>query len=107
MPAAKPPKIILSRPERDGLNPTPSANKVDIFPSTVIRPVVGGRIPAIERIKVDLPAPFAPTMPTTEPCGISNERLLIAFTVLVLTFWPLLARITAFFSVFFDSTLIL
>ncbi|CAB4974966.1 unannotated protein [freshwater metagenome] len=74
IPAAKPPKIILSRPDSAGLKPTPSANNVEIFPSTIIRPSVGGKMPAIDLIKVDLPAPFAPTIPTTLPCGISKFK---------------------------------
>ena len=107
IPAANPPKIMLSRPDNALLKPTPRANKVEILPLTVIFPVDGGKIPAIDRISVDLPAPFAPTIPTTEPCGISRFKCLTASTVLVLTRSPLLARMIAFFKVFFDSTLIL
>ena len=98
---------MLSRPESAGLNPTPSASKVEIFPLTIMRPSVGGKIPAIERIRVDLPAPLAPTMPSTEPCGTSRVKCLTASTTRVRTRSPLLARITAFFSVRFVSTLIL
>jgi hypothetical protein len=76
---------MLSRPDNALLNPTPSANNVEILPLTVICPVVGGKIPAIDRIKVDLPAPLAPTIPTTEPCGVSKLKFLTASTVLVLT----------------------
>ena len=107
MPAASPPKIMLSRPESDLLNPTPRAKSVEILPLTLILPAVGGKMPAIARIRVDLPAPLAPTIPTTDPCGISKSRPLTASTVRVLTRSPLLARMIAFLSVFFDSTLIL
>ena len=106
-PEANPPKIILSRPESAGLKPTPKARSVEIFPLTIIRPSVGGKIPAIERINVDLPAPFAPTMPKTEPWATSRVRCLTASTVRMRTFSPLLARITAFFKVRLVSTLIL
>ena len=41
-------------------------------------PVVGGRMPAIVRISVDLPAPLAPTTPSTVPWGTSNETPLTA-----------------------------
>ena len=30
-------------------------------------------MPAIVRTSVDLPAPLAPTIPSTVPCGTSNE----------------------------------
>jgi hypothetical protein len=33
---------------------------------------LGGRMPAIVRTSVDLPAPFAPTTPRTVPCGTSK-----------------------------------
>ena len=32
------------------------------------------------RTSVDLPAPFAPTIPSTVPCGIENETCLTAST---------------------------
>jgi hypothetical protein len=39
---------------------------------------VGGRIPAIVRTSVDLPAPFVPMIPITAPCGTSNVTCLSA-----------------------------
>ena len=42
-------------------------------PLTTISPSLGGRMPAIARMMVDLPAPFAPMMPSTEPCGTSKD----------------------------------
>src|SRR5215213_437915 len=45
-----------------------------------MRPLVGGMIPAIVRTSVDLPAPFAPTIPSTVPCGIENETSFTAST---------------------------
>jgi hypothetical protein len=51
---------------------------VDTRPWTSTRPLVGGRIPAIVRTSVDLPAPLAPTTPRTEPRGTSNETFLTA-----------------------------
>src|SRR5215207_5650615 len=79
-PAASPPSRTLSRPERFLLKPTPSASSVLTRPYTSIRPLVGGRMPAIVRTSVDLPAPFAPTIPSTVPCGIENETSFTAFT---------------------------
>src|ERR671921_219041 len=79
-PAARPPSRTLSRPVSSLLNPTPSASSVLTRPNTSIRPVVGGRMPAIVRTSVDLPAPLAPTIPSTVPCGISNETSLTAST---------------------------
>ena len=98
---------MLSRPDKALLNPTPSASNVEIFPFTKIRPLVGGNMPAIERISVDFPAPFAPTIPNTDPWGTSRDKFFTASTVLVLILSPRLARIKAFFKVFFASTLIL
>src|SRR5215218_11287322 len=79
-PAARPPSTTLSRPDRFLLKPTPSASSVLTRPLTSIRPLVGGRMPAIVRTSVDLPAPFAPTIPSTVPCGIENETSLTAST---------------------------
>src|SRR5919112_564366 len=79
-PAASPPKITFSRPLSCLLKPTPSASSVLTLPWTSIRPSDGGRMPAIVRTSVDLPAPFAPTIPSTVPCGIWNETSLTAST---------------------------
>src|SRR5215207_10218729 len=79
-PAASPPSRTLSRPDRFLLKPTPSASSVLTRPYTSIRPDVGGRIPAIVRTSVDLPAPLAPTIPSTVPCGIENETFFTAST---------------------------
>src|SRR5215218_5539845 len=79
-PAARPPSRTLSRPDRFLLKPTPSASSVLTRPYTSIRPDVGGRIPAIVRTSVDLPAPLAPTIPSTVPCGIENETFFTAST---------------------------
>ena len=72
IPAAKPPRKTLSRPDIEGLNPTPSANKVLTDPYTSIRPCEGGRIPATQRISDDLPAPLVPMTPRT--CPYSTSR---------------------------------
>src|SRR4051794_5716223 len=77
-PAARPPRITFSRPLRSLLKPTPRARSVDTRPRTSTRPVVGGRMPAIVRTSVDLPAPLAPRMPRTEPCVTSSETPLSA-----------------------------
>src|SRR5215207_7316736 len=74
-PAASPPSTTLSRPESFRLKPTPSASSVLTRPWTSTRPSLGGRIPAIVRTSVDLPAPLAPTMPRTVPCGTSKVTL--------------------------------
>src|ERR687897_335654 len=79
-PAARPPSRTLSRPVRSLLKPTPSASSVLTRPKTSIRPDVGGRMPAIVRTSVDLPAPLAPTIPSTVPWGIENETCLTAST---------------------------
>src|SRR3954447_4418418 len=72
-PAARPPSTTFSRPVSVRLKPTPSANRVLTRPCTSMRPEVGGRMPAIVRTSVDLPAPFAPTTPRTLPCSTLNE----------------------------------
>src|SRR3954464_6626602 len=77
-PAARPPNVTFSRPERSRLKPTPSASSVLTWPSTVTRPLVGGRMPAIVRSSVDLPAPLAPTTPSTDPWRTSKETCLTA-----------------------------
>src|SRR3954451_1138185 len=74
-PAARPPSTTLSRPDSFLLKPTPSARRVLTRPWISTRPSLGGRMPAIVRTKVDLPAPLAPTMPSTSPCGTSKVTL--------------------------------
>src|ERR687891_1717684 len=44
-------------------------------------------MPAIVRTSVDLPAPLAPTIPSTVPCGTENETCLTASTSRI-TFSP-------------------
>src|SRR3954451_3022318 len=90
-PAASPPSTTLSRPDSLRLKPTPSASRVDTRPCTSMRPSVGGRMPAIDRISVDLPAPLAPTTPSTVPCGTSKETSLTA-RMRRLRCWPLVKR---------------
>jgi hypothetical protein len=51
-PAASPPKMMFSRPERSWLNPTPSASRVLARPQTSIEPQMGGRMPAIPASKL-------------------------------------------------------
>src|SRR5215218_590182 len=97
-PAARPPSRTLSRPDRFLLKPTPSASSVLTRPYTSIRPDVGGRIPAIVRTSVDLPAPFPPTMPSTVPCGIQNETPFTASTSRI-TFSPRPRMVTKLRSV--------
>ena len=72
--------MMFSRPDRLWLNPTPNANNVLARPHTSIEPLVGGRMPAIARIKVDFPAPFEPMMPIAVPLRTSKETCLIAST---------------------------
>jgi hypothetical protein len=74
-PAARPPRTTLSRPDSFLLKPTPSASSVLTRPWISTRPSLGGRMPAIVRTSVDLPAPLAPTMPSTSPCGTSKLTL--------------------------------
>ena len=77
-PAASPPRTTFSRPLSAGLKPTPRASSVLTRPLTTMRPSVGGRIPAIPRMMVDLPAPLAPRMPSTVPWGTSIDTCLTA-----------------------------
>ncbi len=77
-PAARPPSTTFSRPLSLRLKPTPSDSSVLTRPWTSTRPVVGGRMPATVRMSVDLPAPFAPTTPSTFPCGTSNDTFFSA-----------------------------
>src|SRR6478672_1679218 len=72
-PAARPPSTTFWRPVSVRLKPTPSASSVLTRPWTSMRPDVGGRMPAIVRTSVDLPAPLAPRTPSTLPCSTSNE----------------------------------
>src|SRR3954464_1505314 len=72
-PAASPPSFTFWRPVRSLLKPTPSASRVLTRPWTSTRPAVGGRMPAIVRTSVDLPAPFAPMIPTTDPRRTSSD----------------------------------
>src|SRR3954471_9120716 len=77
-PAASPPRVTFSRPLRSRLKPTPRASSVLTRPRTSTRPAVGGRMPAIARTSVDLPAPLAPRIPSTWPCLTSSETSLSA-----------------------------
>ena len=79
-PVASPPRMMFSRPDRLGLKPTPSASNVLALPQTSIEPRVGGRMPAIARINVDLPAPLEPMMPIEVPLVTSKLTSLMAST---------------------------
>ena len=57
-PFAKALNRILSLPVSCGLKPIPTDNRVVTSPYTDTRPFEGGRIPAIVRSNVDLPAPL-------------------------------------------------
>src|SRR4051794_21154035 len=72
-PDPSPPSTTFSRPVSVRLKPTPNASSVLTRPCTSMRPDVGGRIPAIVRTSVDLPAPLAPTTPSTLPCSTWKE----------------------------------
>ena len=77
-PEASPPRMMFSRPDRFLLKPTPSASSVLALPQTSIEPSVGGRMPAIARIRVDLPAPLEPMIPIEVPSGTSKVTSLMA-----------------------------
>ena len=64
--------MMFSRPDSFLLKPTPSASKVLALPQTSMLPVVGGRMPAMARIRVDFPAPLAPMMPMAVPAYTSK-----------------------------------
>ena len=72
--------MTFSRPDSVPLKPTPRASSALILPRTSMRPLVGGSTPARVRISVDLPAPFAPMMPTDVPRGTSNDMFWTACT---------------------------
>jgi hypothetical protein len=72
-PAASPPSTTFSRPVSRRLKPTPSDSSVLTRPLTSTRPELGGRMPATVRMSVDLPAPLAPTTPSTLPCCTLND----------------------------------
>src|SRR3954447_5540907 len=79
-PEARPPSTMFSRPESALLKPTPSASSVLALPHTSTLPDVGGRIPAIARIRVDLPAPLDPMMPIEVPTRTSKVTFVSAWT---------------------------
>src|SRR5215203_297534 len=81
-PAARPPRMMFSRPDRFLLKPTPSASKVLALPQTSTLPDVGGRMPAMALIKVDFPAPLAPMMPMAVPAYTSKLTFRSASTSL-------------------------
>ena len=54
---------MFSRPVSSRLNPTPNDSNGVTRPHTATRPDVGGRIPAIVRNNVLLPAPLRPITP--------------------------------------------
>src|SRR3954468_24004755 len=60
---------MFSRPVSSRLNPTPSDSNGVTRPHTATRPAVGGRMPAIVRSSVVLPAPLRPMTPYTAPAG--------------------------------------
>src|SRR5690606_27227825 len=97
-PAASPPRMMFSRPVRFLLKPTPRASRVLARPHTSIRPEDGGRIPAIARIRVDLPAPLAPMMPIAVPVRTSKLTCLSALTSFTAR-WPRPNRTSAWRSV--------
>jgi hypothetical protein len=85
------------------LKPTPSASSVLTRPCTSTRPEFGGRIPATVRMSVDLPAPLAPTTPSTWPSGTSKETFLSAW-ISRTTFSRRPSLSTVFLSVGADSS---
>ncbi len=104
-PAARPPRTTFSWPVSSPLKPTPSARSVLTRPKTSTRPRLGGRIPAIARSRVDLPAPLTPTTPSAVPCGISKETSRTALiSRMIRCRRP--RRMSVFFSVGFFSTVV-
>ena len=86
--------MTFSVPDSAVLKPTPRASSVLRRPWTSMRPLDGGRIPEIARMRVDLPAPLWPTMPSTVPWVISKETSCSARTSLT-TRSPLPSRLSA------------
>ena len=69
-PAARPPRTTFSWPVSSLLKPTPSASSVLTRPKTSIAALgSAGRMPAIVRMSVDLPAPLTPTTPSHGAAG--------------------------------------
>ncbi len=65
-------KKMFSRPDSSGSNPVPSSMIGATRPRTTASPAEGVRIPAATRSRVDLPAPFAPMMPSVSPPSALN-----------------------------------
>ena len=80
------------------VEPDPSASRVLTRPQTSIDPLVGGRMPAIARIKVDLTEPLEPMMPIAVPVRTWEVTSLIASISLTVR-CPRPKRIKACFSV--------
>ena len=87
------------------VEPDPSASRVLARPQTSIEPLVGGRMPAIARIKVDLPEPLEPMMPIVVPVRTWKETFLIA-SISLTARCPRPKRIKACFSVGLRSNVV-
>jgi hypothetical protein len=97
--------MMFSRPDRFLLKPTPSASKVLALPQTSMLPEVGGRMPAMARIRVDFPAPLAPMMPMAVPAYTSKLTFRSASTSLTAR-WPRPNRTSACFRVGLRSNVV-
>ena len=75
MPRSEPLRYTFSRPVSSGWNPVPTSNRLATRPRIVIVPEVGSVMRLSARSSVLLPAPLRPTIPTTEPPSIENDRL--------------------------------
>ena len=72
-PSSAPLKKMFSRPESSASNPVPNSITGATVPLRMATPTDGGTMPAATRRSVDLPAPFAPMMPTASPCRMVRE----------------------------------
>jgi hypothetical protein len=73
MPRTAPFRKMFSRPVSSGWNPVPISSSDPTRPRMTARPSVGAVIRDRIFRSVDLPAPFAPTRPSTSPRRSSND----------------------------------
>ncbi len=64
---------MFSSPVNSGSKPAVSSSMALMRPWVSMVPLVGWVTPATIFIRVDLPEPFLPRMPTTSPLGISTD----------------------------------
>ncbi len=66
-------KKMFSRPVRSGWNPAPSSRRLETWPRTSARPVVGTIVRARIERSVVLPEPLGPMIPRISPCSTAKS----------------------------------